>query len=196
MGSRAKKLSGLYLPALFICMLAVSACENSLDDIKKIASKEEDKPISRSTGVDVIYSDSARVKAHMTTPLMIDHNDATKPYTEMPKGVKIIFYDENLQVKGTIVSDYAIRHDKENTIEFRKNVVAANTQGETFKSEELIYDQTAKKLYSNKPVQITMSNGNIMNGTGFNSNESLYPWHIDQATGTFPVTENPSTSGH
>jgi LPS export ABC transporter protein LptC len=195
MGSRAKKRSRLCLPALFIYMLTVSACENSLNDIQKIASKEEDKPISRSIGVDVIYSDSAKVKAHMTTPLMIEHNDATKPYTEMPKGVKIIFYDENLHEKGSITSDYAIRHDKENIIEFRKNVIASNTQGETFKSEELIYDQTAKKLSSTKPVQIKMSNGNLMNGTGFNSNESLYPWHIDQATGTFPVSEKPPTLG-
>jgi hypothetical protein len=87
------------------------------------------------------------------------------------------------------VSDYAIRLGKENTITFRKNVVASNSQGETFKSEELIYDQTAKKLHSSKPVQITMTNGNVMNGTGFNSNESLYPWHIDQSTGTFNVDE-------
>jgi len=195
MHSRAKKLSGLYLPALLICMLFVSACENSLNDIQKIASKEEDKPISRSTGVDVIYSDSAKVKAHMTTPLMIEYNDIAKPYTEMPKGVKIVFFDENLGEKGSITSDYATRRDKENIIEFRKNVVASNTQGETFKSEELIYDQTTKKLYSTKPVQITMRNGNVMNGTGFNSNESLYPWHIDQATGTFPVTEKPPTLG-
>jgi LPS export ABC transporter protein LptC len=195
MCSRAKKRFCLYLPALFICMLMVSACENSLNDIQKISSKEEDKPMSRSTGVDVIYSDSAKVKAHMSTPLMIEYDDPTKPYTEMPKGVKIIFYDDNLDPKGTITSDYAVRRDKENIIEFRKNVVASNSQGETFKSEELIYDQTAKKLYSTKPVQITMTNGNLMNGTGFSSNESLYPWHIDQATGTFPVTENPSTPG-
>ncbi|HEY8781940.1 MAG TPA: LPS export ABC transporter periplasmic protein LptC [Mucilaginibacter sp.] len=175
--------------ALFICMLSLSACENSLNDIQKIASKEEDKPISKSTDVDVIYSDSAKVKARLLAPLMIELDDAVKGYQEMPKGVKIIFYDENLQQKGTIISDYAIRLTKENTITFRKNVVASNAQGETFKSDELIYDQTAKKLYSNKPVQITMTNGNVMNGTGFNSNESLYPWHIEQSTGVFHVDE-------
>ena len=189
MDSRAKKLLTLYLPALFICMLTLNACENSLNDIKKIASKEEDKPISRSTGVDVIYSDSAKVKARLFTPLMIDLDDPKKPYQEMPKGVKIIFYDDDLKEKGTITSEYAIRLEKENQITFRKNVVATNAQGETFKSEELIYDQNTKKIYSNKPVQITMTNGNIMNGAGFKSNESLYPWTIDQSTGVFKVDE-------
>jgi hypothetical protein len=85
MDSRAKKLFTLYLPALFVCMLTLNACENSLNDIKKIASKEEDKPISRSTGVDVLYSDSAKVKARLFTPLMIDLDDPKKPYQEMPK---------------------------------------------------------------------------------------------------------------
>jgi LPS export ABC transporter protein LptC len=189
MCNQAKKFLSLHLPAIFICTLLFSACENSLNDIKKIASEEENKPISRSTDVDVIYSDSAKVKARMFAPLMIELDDKAKPYQEMPKGVKIIFYDENLQQKGTITSEYAIRLEKENTITFRKNVVATNAQGETFKSDELVYDQTAKTLYSNKPVQITMTNGNVMNGTGFKSNESLYPWTITQATGTFPVDE-------
>ena len=139
---------------------------------------------------DVIYSDSAKVKAHLTAPLMIDHDDAAKPYTEMPKGVKIIFYDDDLSIKGTITSDYAVQRTKENIIEFHKNVVATNAQGETFKSDELIDDQTNKKLYSSKPVQITMKSGNVMEGTGFHSNDSLYPWNIDHSTGVFHVSEN------
>jgi LPS export ABC transporter protein LptC len=189
MDSRAQKLFTLGLPALCICMLLVSACENSLSDIRKIASKEEEKPISRSTGVDVIYSDSAKVKARLITPLMIELDDPKSPYQEMPKGVKITFYDDNLKEKGTITSDYAIRLEKENKITFRKNVVATNAQGETFKSEELIYDQTSKKIYTNKPVQINMGNGDVMQGVGANSNESLYPWHIEQSTGIFKVDE-------
>src|SRR5882757_3954105 len=154
MNFKAIKLPHLYLPALFICMLLLSACENSLNDIKKIASKEENRPISRSTGVDVIYSDSARVKAHLTAPLMISYEDTPKPYKEMTKGIKIIFYDANLKETGNIVSDRAVQRDKENIMEFHKNVVATNAQGQIFKSDELIYDMTAKKMHSSKPVEI------------------------------------------
>ncbi len=188
--NRAKKISKIHLPALFIGMLLLASCDPSLNDIKKVTSNDEDKPISRSTGVDVIYSDSAKVKAHMTAPVMIDYTDGLKPYKEMPKGIKIVFYDEDLKVKGTITSDYAIQHEKENLLEFRKNVVATNAQGETFKSDELFDDQTTKKLYSNKPVEITMANGNVMNGAGFKSNDSLYPWTITNSKGVFHVTEN------
>ena len=51
MHSEAKKYHNLYLPALLTGLLFLSACENSLNDIKKIASKEADKPVSKSIGV-------------------------------------------------------------------------------------------------------------------------------------------------
>jgi LPS export ABC transporter protein LptC len=189
MNNRAIKFSMLYLPVLFIS-LVFSACENSLNDIKKIASKEEDKPISRSTGVDVIYSDSAKVKAHMTAPLMIDYADNTpKPYKEFPKGVKVVLYDGELKESGNIVSDYAIQREKENVIEFRKNVVATNANGQVFKSDELIYDMTARTFKSSKAVELTNKNGDVAEGFGFESNESMYPWHMNKTVGSFHVDE-------
>src|ERR1700733_6537492 len=189
MQRQAKKLFYKCLPALFVYMLTLSACENSLDDIKKIASKEEDRPISTSTNIDVIYSDSAKVKLHMLAPLMIEFDDKTNPYHEMPKGVKATFYADDMSVKGTITSDYAISKDKENIIDFKRNVVVTNAQGQTFKSEELIDDEAKKKFYTDKPVEINMGNGSVMRGTGASSNASMYPWTIQGSTGTFPVDE-------
>jgi LPS export ABC transporter protein LptC len=189
MQSQAKKLFYQYLPALFVYMLTLSACENSLDDIKKIASKEEDKPVSTSHNVDVIYSDSAKVKARMTTPLMIEMDDSKNPYHEMPKGVKVVFYEDDLSVKGTISSDYAIQKDKENIIDFKKHVVVTNAQGQTFTSEELIDDIGNKKFYTDKPVEINMGNGDVMQGVGAHCNATMYPWTIDRSTGIFHVDE-------
>lgn len=189
MQSRAKKLFYQCLPALFLYMLTLSACENSLDDIKKIASKEEDKPVSTSHDVDVIYSDSAKVRARMTTPLMIEYDDQKNPYREMPKGVNATFYNDDLSVKGTITSDYAISKDKENIIDFKRNVVVTNAQGQTFKSEELIDDIGNKKFYTDKPVEINMGNGDVMQGIGASSNASMYPWTIKRSTGIFHVDE-------
>ena len=190
---KAKQHIRFYLPVLLFTVFLISACENSLNDIKKIAFNDEDKPISRSTGVDIIYSDSAKVKLRILAPLMIETTKDNKSTREMTKGVKVIFYDDDLKEKGTVISDYAIQKEKENIIEFRQNVVATNAQGETFKSDELIYDLGNKKLYSNKSVQITMAGGNTIEGTGFNSNESLYPWHIEQSSGVFHVNEKQVT---
>lgn len=189
MDCKAKNRWKFGLPALIFGMLSLAACENSLNDIAKITSKEEDKPITISKSVDIIYSDSAKVRARMLTPLMIELDDPKKPYQEFPKGVKIIFFDDSLKEKGTITSEYALRLMNDNITTFKKNVVATNAQGETFKSDELIYDENTKKIYTDKPVQIDMGNGNMMYGIGASSNESLFPWHIEHSTGTFHVDE-------
>lgn len=190
MHSRAKQVSALFLPALLLGMLLLGACENDLKNIKAISSKLVSLPIDTTRGVEVIYSDSAIVKGKMITPLLI-HYTVAKPYYVMPNGVKVIFYDKNLKESGNIVADSALQREKESLIEFHRNVVATNAQGETFSSDELIWDQNKKILYSNKPVKITMSSGDVMNGVDFKSDDQLTHPVMRQSTGIFNVSDNP-----
>jgi LPS export ABC transporter protein LptC len=185
---KAKRLSNLFLPVVIAGITLITGCENSLKDIQKISANEVSKPVERYTGVDVIYSDSARVKAHMTAPVMINYK-VKKPYIEMPNGVKVIFYDNNLHETSTIVADYAIRHEVEKTIELRKNVVGTNVKGDTFTSDELIWDENTKQIHSSKLVHVKMSDGSISDGTSFTSDENFNHWTMTQGTGTFHVND-------
>jgi LPS export ABC transporter protein LptC len=183
---KAKQLSNLFLPVVIAGIALITGCENDLKDLKKISASEVNKPIEKYTGVDVIYSDSARVKAHMTAPLMINYK-VKKPYTEMPKGVKVVFYDNNLVESSTITADYAVRRDVEKTIELRKNVVATNAKGDTFTSDELIWDENTKQIHSSKLVHVKMADGSITDGTGFTSDENFNHWILTQGTGIIHV---------
>jgi LPS export ABC transporter protein LptC len=186
--TRAKQLSNLFLPLAMVGIALITGCENDLKDIQKISASEVNKPIERYTGVDVIYSDSARVKAHMTAPLMIIYK-TKKPYTEMPNGVKVVFYDNNLHESSTIVADYAVRHDLEKRIELDKNVVGTNIKGDTFTSDELIWDEDTKQIHSSKLVHVKMADGSITDGTGFTSDENFNHWILAQGTGKFNVKD-------
>jgi hypothetical protein len=53
----------------------------------------------------------------------------------------------------------------------------------------LIYDMNTKKMYSKLPVEILSPGGDVVDGIGFDSNESFYPWHIQQTTGVWHVDE-------
>lgn len=165
-----------------------SSCENDLKAIQKISAQEVSKPVSTTTGLDIITSDSSKVKFHLTSPLMLEYSE--KHYQEMPKGVKITSYDANRKQDGEITAEYGIRRENENIIELRRNVVAKNAQGETFKSDELFWDMGKKTIYSNKPVQLSFADGTILYGTGANTNESMYPWTIKNTTGQIPVNQN------
>lgn len=169
----------LLLPVFFY------ACENDLKKVKQISSKEVNKPVQTTVSVDLIYSDSAKVKARLTAPIMLEHTatKTVKRYYEMPKGVHIDFYDLKQKIISTVTAEYAITKDLEKVIELRRNVVVVNDKGDNFKSQELIWDQAGKKFYSNLSSTITQPDGNTMSGSTFKCNEDLSNPEFSQATG-------------
>jgi len=166
----------------------LSACENDLKAIQKISSQEVSKPINRTTGLDVVMSEDALVKVHLTSPLMIEYLD--KNFKEMPKGLKVVEYDSLMKESSVLTADYGIQRSNENIIELRKNVVAVNAKGETFKSDELIMDMVKKEYHSDKPVQVTFADGTFLSGTNFKSDQAMSHWTMGNTTGQIPVNQN------
>jgi len=182
----AKQIFNLFLPVIIAGMALLTGCENDLKDIQKISAAEVNKPIEKYTDVDVIYSDSARVKAHMTAPIMINYK-VKKPYTEMPKGVKVIFYDNNLQETSTIKADQGVYREEEKLIELHKNVVGTNAKGDTFSSDELIWDQNTRQIHSSQAVHVKLADGSVTDGTSFVSDENFNHWTMEQGRGIIHV---------
>jgi LPS export ABC transporter protein LptC len=189
--SRVKQVSALFFPALLFSMLFLGSCENDLNKIKEISAKFTSLPVDTTRGVEIIYSDSAIVKGKMTTPLMINYSTAV-PYKIMPKGVRVDFYDVNAHEDGNIIADSGVYHDMDKRIEFYHHVVYTTAKGDTFKSDELIYDQAKKTMYSNKPVQIILAGGDVLNGINFTSDDKLLYPVMNQSTGTFNVSDAPT----
>lgn len=107
----------------------LSACENDLKKVEQISAKKLIVPVDKSTGVEIIYSDSAKVRAKLITPELLNFK-TEKPYIEMKKGLTIIFYDQNQQETSRLKADYAIRYERENSVELKRNVVASNIKEE------------------------------------------------------------------
>jgi LPS export ABC transporter protein LptC len=167
------------------------SCENDLKKVQQISSREVNKPVETTIGVDVIYSDSAKVKARMTAPIMLNYTatKTVKPYYEMPKGVHIDFYDLKQKIISTVTAEYAITKNESKIIELHRNVVVVNDKGDTFKSQELIWDQLAKKFYSNQFSTLTQTTGNTISGSTFRCNEDLSNPEFLQSTGKFNVNQ-------
>jgi len=189
---RAKLLSKLFWPAIVTGIMLFSACENDINKIRELSANQANADVDTIHNVDMIFSDSATVRFRMLAPLLLQYQ-GKKPYNLMPKTVNITFFNKvDLSQMGTLTADTAIESDADNKYEFHKNVVAKNAKGETFKSDELIWDKNTKTMYSNKVVQIRMANGDIMNGTGFKSDQTMAHWTMTQSTGIFNVTDAPT----
>ncbi len=169
--------------SLFTFCFLLSSCGG--DDLKKVSSIAANKVTlskDRTYGVEVIYSDSAKVKAKGYAPIL----DKVTPsagaiYSEMPKGVKIYFYDEFLRSKGSITSNYAINKETERITIFRKNVVVV-TDNMTFTTEELTWDEN-KRMYFSPAGTVTTKDGNILNGTSFSAPQDFSTYSITMPSG-------------
>lgn len=168
------KFRRIIYQSVILCLIQVCICSCAEDDLKSAArlSNKVKLNVDRTIKVDIIYSDSAIVKAQGFAPVLdkvTPSNGAT--YQEMPKGVKINFLDELMKIKGSITSDYAIMKDAEKTATFKRNVIVVNEKL-TFNTEELIWDQNKKMFYSPKGV-ITKADGTVLDAVNFSATEDF-----------------------
>ncbi len=184
-----KRIQRPLLTLLAIVVLWLTACENDLEKIKALANMNSGLAIDTTRGVDIIYSDSAVVKGRLITPLLIKYA-TEKPYDIMPEGVKVISFDKFGKEEGNIVADSAVQLENESITKFYKNVIATSADGSIFKSEEMIWDQPKKIIYSNQRVTITRPNGDVTYGLSFTSDDKLEDADIKGMTGQYEVPEN------
>lgn len=168
---------------LSLIPLFLSSCND--DDLKKAATISSKKMVlskDRSLKVEIIFSDSAVVKAKGYAPILDQVNPTTgSKYQEMPKGVKITFFDPLQKVTGTITSDYALRRETEELTIFKKNVVVVR-EDLTFNTEELTWDQRKKMFFSPRGI-VTRPDGTILNALNFSAPQDFSSVDFEQGSG-------------
>lgn len=153
------------------------------DDIKKVDAIPAQKiqlNKDRTIGGDIIYSDSAMVKAKGFAPIIDKITESNgNLIQEMPQGVKIDFYENGL-IKGSITSDYAIRKESERKTIFKKNVVIIYPEGK-YVTEELTWDEIGQVYLSPSGVY-TKKDGTILNAKNFNAAQDFSRVSMSAAT--------------
>lgn len=173
-------IKSAYILYIFALALAVTSCENDSEEIAK-AARKENFPVETAANIKVIYSDSAKMKATMNAPLLKRYVEPDA-YVELPKGVELVFYDDNMNRQSTITADYAISREGEKKMEAKNNVVVVNEKGETLKTEHLIWDEKTRMIYSTAFATITTRDETIY-GNGFEANESFSKYKIKDVKG-------------
>lgn len=129
------------------------SCENDLKEVDRIANIKAEENVNISKHVNVIYSDSAVVKAELTGPELREYPDSTGKF-EFRKGVLVRFFDVNGKEAQRIKSDYAVQRNNEGITEFRKNVVVNMADGSIIKTEELFFDEKKKNILQHRAYHL------------------------------------------
>jgi LPS export ABC transporter protein LptC len=180
---------------LTVTLLFISACENDVAVINSVtAADEKNKPIETSKNVEFLYSDSARVRSRLKTPL-VDHYLGKKPYYEMSKGLDVVFYDALQKEQTKLTANYGIGYDNGNNenkmsiMEAKGNVVVINEKGDKLNTEHLIWNSNTKKIYTNEFVKITTKD-EVIWGDGLEANEDFSEYEIKHVKGQIAVKDS------
>jgi LPS export ABC transporter protein LptC len=169
------------------------SCVNDIETIKAFSSTES-LPVVHAHNYETTFTDSGVVRFFLKTPELMRFESDGQPFVEFPQGLELIKYDNNRQVVSRITARYAKQFVKEKRWEAKNDVVAVNLAGDTLKTEHLIWDERAEKIFSDQYVKIIRPD-QIITGIGFESDQSMNNWRIKNPKGTIYIqvsSETPS----
>ncbi|MCF8346513.1 MAG: LPS export ABC transporter periplasmic protein LptC [Bacteroidales bacterium] len=175
---------------IVIFALSLTACENEIEKINLLNTTSE-YPDMIGEDIETIYSDSAKVKVKMVAPELRQFNNAEKPYSEFPQGMKVTFFNDSLEIESVIHANYAIYYNDDKLWHATGNVVAENyATGERLDSEELFWDEEKEEIYSDSYTRIVNENGTFYGQKGFRSNQSLTDYTLIGSKGVVNINED------
>lgn len=172
-----------------LCYLALlsTACENNPADVAALLAKL-DTQSEVAQNVEILYSDSALVKVRITGKTMLNHLDPVKPRQEFTEGILVEFFGPDRQISSQLSARYAQRIARDGEVLARDSVVWLSAKNEKLETEELIWDERRKEVYTKKFAVITTPK-EIIYGHGFTANQDFSDARIHQVEGIITVDE-------
>jgi LPS export ABC transporter protein LptC len=174
----------MFIIAIFLAFFIEGCKNNDLDQVKLVTSRTNVN-IEKGKDVTIQYSDHGNTKIKALAKTLTRFN-VEKPYLEFPDGIKLTFYSNDKQVGTTMTADYASAVESSNIMTAQKNVEVINAKGEKLNTEEIIWDEQKKIIYSNAFVKITTKDEIIM-GNGMEANEDFSDYVIKKVIGRVKV---------
>jgi LPS export ABC transporter protein LptC len=176
---------------LVILSLWCFACTNDLKDVMALP-KSSLTPDQEGDSVTMLYTDSAKLRLMVkANRMLVFSKNVKEPFTVLPKGVFVTFFDEDEKISATLKADFGVRFDLSRRMEARYAVEVVNKKGEKLETEKLVWDERTERIYTDAFVKITTGKEVIM-GKGMESNQDFTKYEIKQVTGQFQVKQDGS----
>lgn len=177
------------LQSITVLILGTVMLFSCKTDVKEVNAIEVRVGLPEMSGenMELFYSDSARLKYKVITPLYNKYNEENKKYDEFPKGIHAELYEKDGTMAGAITSKYAKKLEDEMLWELRNEVVVINTKGEKLETELLYWDMQKEIVYSDRYTRLTSGEQIIEGNNGFQSDQSLKKPVFNKVTGV--ITE-------
>ncbi len=166
------------------CFFFIS-CKNDLEKIN-ILTDVSKMPVESAKEVTTIRSDSGKIQFFMTSP-QLDRYQGELSLTKFPKGLKVLFYDNLMNVKMMLSANYAVNYEDRKTFELKNNVIIIDyKKGDTIYTESMTWDQNKRTISSDVLVKRINKDG-VLYGEGFDADENFNDYTLRRPRGTITV---------
>ncbi len=154
-----------------VVVMMLFSCENDIATIQEFA-KTDTLPVLSAYNIEYQRTDSAYLQIVLRSPVMYKF-EGKEPYIEFPEGFDVTFYNEKGKEVSFLSANYGINYEKRNILRARNDVVVINFEKEEeLRTENLVWDQRKRIIYSNTFVKIT-SPDKVIYGDSMWANESF-----------------------
>jgi LPS export ABC transporter protein LptC len=185
-----KKLFTTAFIVVVLLFLSIG-CSNDKPQITDSVIDRAETPHLKAMNISTIISDSGITRYRITTPEWFVFDKAVEPYWLFPKGLHFDRFDEQYNVDAQIDCNHAIYYNKLQHWILTDSVKCTNIEGEQFSTNLLNWNQREERIYSDSAITIQKKTM-IINGLGFESNQTLTKYRINKVTGILPI-DNDST---
>lgn len=160
-----------------LCLMMFFVCCGRKDKNSGLLEYQGKFPDESAENVTLTVSDSGIVSFIVKAPIFNTYRtDST--YVDYPEGITAISYTEHGQQQAILTANYACNINN-SMYKASKNVVIVDMlKGDTLKTEEIIWDQRRRMIYSKVLVKQTKSDGSVNYGDGFEADERFTKYTI------------------
>ncbi len=176
----------LLFPAVLVLAGIIVACEDEKHTYVANVSDPETTPTMVTEDVTTLISDSGYTRYKIVSPVWNIYDDAKEPHWTFPEGLALENYDLAMKVAANMNCDSATYFSNKRIWRLDGNVVMVNVQRDSFLTQQLFWDQTANKLYSDSFIHIVKAR-HIIEGYGFVSNQEMTQYSVNRPTAIIPI---------
>lgn len=166
-----------------LLLLGLWSCSEDKESLK--GNVDYLGPVLEGDNISVVHSDSGYVKIKMSTAKQLRYASGEEFY---PKPIYITFIDKNGVEYSRLRGDSARYKKGENLYMMMGNVLVNNTrENQSLATDELYWNPTTRKIYSEKKVDIKTPKENFTALGGMDADQDFSRYTLRRSKGTVVV---------
>ena len=166
-----------WIAAFLMGCFFMIGCENDVNEVRQLGVKKPS--IEEGKNIVSYLSVSGVMKAKLMAPLLLRYQGDSALKSEFPNSLYVEFYNDSAKVETRLRAKYGRYLEQDRKIFLRDSVVIIRVFGDTLYTNELYWDQTLGRFYTDKFVEIYQREPRqkLYAKKGFSSNQEFTDLH-------------------